>query len=167
MASMIDVVFPRKVTNEYRGGAVPFYGFCLLFAMQIFKSTVHLLKPDSGVNSIASIIVFPFEGPADPNNVIYMFSAVGGGGPDDVHHSLCARSMALSKPASVDALLHAARDALWHRCDDDAPAHAGLLPIHPACNDRADSAAHRDPHTDLYGNSKIKDTDGGESFSLE
>ena len=75
---MIDVVLPRKVTNEYRGGPIPFYGFCLLFATQIFSSTVHFLKADSGVNSIASIIVFPFEGPADPNNVIYMFSAVGG-----------------------------------------------------------------------------------------
>ena len=78
MASIVDVVLPRKVTNEYRGGPIPFYGFCLLFATQIFSSTVHLLKADSGVNSIASIIIFPFEGPADPNNVIYMFSAVGG-----------------------------------------------------------------------------------------
>ena len=75
---MIDVVLPRKVTNEYRGGPIPFYGFCLLFATQVFSSTVHFLKADSGVNSIASIIVFPFEGPADPNNVIYLFSAVGG-----------------------------------------------------------------------------------------
>ena len=75
---MIDVVLPRKVTNEYRGGAIPFWGFCLLFAAQIFSSTVHLLKADSGVNSIATIIVFPFEGPADPNNIIYLFSAVGG-----------------------------------------------------------------------------------------
>lgn len=75
---MIDVVLPRKVTNEYRGGPIPFYGFCLLFATNIFSSTVHLLKADSGVNSIASIIVFPFEGSADPNNIIYMFSAVGG-----------------------------------------------------------------------------------------
>ena len=79
MGAMIDVVLPRKVTNEYRGGPIPFYGFCLLFAAQIFSSTVHLLKADSGVNSIASIIVFPFEGPADPNNIIYLFSAVGGG----------------------------------------------------------------------------------------
>ncbi len=78
MASTIDVVLPRKVTNEYRGGPIPFYGFCLLFATQVFSSTVHFLKADSGVNSIASIIVFPFEGPADPNNVIYLFSAVGG-----------------------------------------------------------------------------------------
>jgi hypothetical protein len=78
MGAMIDVVLPRKVTNEYRGGPIPFYGFCLLFATNIFSSTVHLLKADSGVNSIASIIVFPFEGSADPNNIIYMFSAVGG-----------------------------------------------------------------------------------------
>ena len=78
MASMVDVLLPRKVDNEYRGGWIPLSGFCLLFATQIFSSTVHLLKPDSGVNSIASIIVFPFEGAADPNNVIYMFSAVGG-----------------------------------------------------------------------------------------
>lgn len=78
MGAMIDVVLPRKVTNEYRAGPIPFYGFCLLFATQIFSSTVHLLKADSGVNSIASIIVFPFEGAADPNNIIYMFSAVGG-----------------------------------------------------------------------------------------
>jgi len=78
MPSIVNVVLPRKVTNEYRGGPIPFYGFCLLFATEIFSSTVHLLKADSGVNSIASIIVFPFEGPADPNNVIYLFSAVGG-----------------------------------------------------------------------------------------
>ena len=78
MTSTLDIVLPRKVDNEYRGGWFPLFGFCLVFATQIFSSTVHLLKPDSGVNSIASIIVFPFEGVADPNNVIYMFSAVGG-----------------------------------------------------------------------------------------
>ncbi|MCH2171891.1 hypothetical protein MK489_13990 [Myxococcota bacterium] len=78
MASMIDAVLPKKVTNEYLGGQIPFYGFCLVFSTQIFSSTVHLFTSDSGVNSIASIIQFPFEGPADPNNVIYMFSAVGG-----------------------------------------------------------------------------------------
>ena len=78
MVSVLDVVLPRPATNEYRGGRVPLMGFCALFATQIFSSTVHLLKDDSGVNSIASIIVFPFEGPADPNNIIYLFSAVGG-----------------------------------------------------------------------------------------
>ncbi len=76
MTSALDAVLPRQANNDYRGGAVPFYGFCLLTAASLFSSTVHFLKGDSGVNSIASIIVF--EGSPDPNNIIYMFSAVGG-----------------------------------------------------------------------------------------
>jgi hypothetical protein len=43
-------------------------------AVSLFRSTVHFLKPDSGVNSIASIRVF--EGTPDPNHIIYMFSAI-------------------------------------------------------------------------------------------
>ncbi len=76
MKSIYEVILPRPVTNEYLGGKVALTGFCLLLAAQIFSSTVHFLKADSGVNSIASIIVFP--GTPDPNHVIYMFSAVGG-----------------------------------------------------------------------------------------
>jgi len=76
MTSALDAIFPRQANNDYRGGAVPFYGFCLLTAVMLFRSTVHFLKPDSGVNSIASIMVF--EGTPDPNNIIYMFSAIGG-----------------------------------------------------------------------------------------
>ena len=76
MASILDAILPRQANNDYRGGAVPFYGFCLLAAVMLFRSTVHFLKADSGVNSIASIMVF--EGVPDPNNVIYMFSAIGG-----------------------------------------------------------------------------------------
>ncbi len=70
------VLLPREADNDYRGGAIPFYGFCLLVAVMLFRSTVHFLAPDSGVNSIASIIVF--EGDPDPNNLIYLFSANGG-----------------------------------------------------------------------------------------
>ena len=70
------MILPRQANNDYRGGAVPFYGFCLLTAVMLFRSTVHFLKDDSGVNSIASIMIF--EGTPDPNTVIYMFSAVGG-----------------------------------------------------------------------------------------
>ncbi len=76
MTSALDIILPRQANNNYRGGPVPFYGFCLLTAAMLFRSTVHFLKDDSGVNSIASIIVF--EGTPDPNNIIYMFSAVGG-----------------------------------------------------------------------------------------
>ncbi len=76
MIRVLDVVFPRQANNDYRSGPVPFYGFCLMTAVMLFRSTVHFLKPDSGVNSIASIMIF--EGTPDPNNVIYMFSAIGG-----------------------------------------------------------------------------------------
>ena len=76
MISALDVILPRQANNDYRGGAVPFYAFCLLTAGMLFRSTVHFLKGDSGVNSIASILVF--EGTPAPNTVIYMFSAVGG-----------------------------------------------------------------------------------------
>lgn len=76
MTSTLDAILPPQANNDYRGGALPFYGFCLLTAASLFSSTVHFLKDDSGVNSIASIIVF--EGSPDPNTVIYMFSAVGG-----------------------------------------------------------------------------------------
>ncbi len=76
MHPVLDVILPREASNEYRGGAVPLYGFCLMAAVMLFRSSVHLLKDDSGVNSIASIIIF--EGNPDPNNVIYLFSALGG-----------------------------------------------------------------------------------------
>jgi hypothetical protein len=76
MLQALEVLFPRQANNDYRGGAVPFYGFYLISAVMLFRSTVHFLKPDSGVNSIASIMVF--DGTPDPNNIIYMFSAIGG-----------------------------------------------------------------------------------------
>jgi len=72
----LDALFPRQANNDYRGGPIALWGFCLITALNLFRSTVHFLKDDSGVNSIASIIVFP--GTPDPNNVIYMFSSIGG-----------------------------------------------------------------------------------------
>ena len=53
MNRVLEALVPRQANNDYRGGAMAFYGFCLLFAAQVFRSTVHFLKPDSGVNSIA------------------------------------------------------------------------------------------------------------------
>ncbi|MGB0385563.1 MAG: hypothetical protein ACPGWR_12135 [Ardenticatenaceae bacterium] len=76
MMRIIDALIPKQANNEYHGGSVAFYGFCLIVVTFLFKSTVHFLTPDSGVNSIASIILF--EGDPDPNNVVYMFSAIMG-----------------------------------------------------------------------------------------
>ncbi len=76
MNKVLEALIPRQANNDYQGGRIAFYGFILLFMTSLFRSTVHFLKDDSGVNSIAGIIVF--EGNPDPNHVIYMFSAVMG-----------------------------------------------------------------------------------------
>jgi hypothetical protein len=74
--SIAEMVFPRLAGNDFRGGRLPIYGFCLMLLPITFRSLVHFLKDDSGVNSIASIHVFPGE--PDPNVVIYLFSSLGG-----------------------------------------------------------------------------------------
>lgn len=76
MRSTLAIIFPKVVNNEYRGGSVVFYGFCLLVAAGFFRSLAHLFLPDGGINSIASVIVF--EGAPSPNDVIYMLQAGGG-----------------------------------------------------------------------------------------
>ena len=76
MPSVLEVLVPKQANNDYRGGAIPFYGFCLLFAQNIFSSTVHLWKHDSGKNSIGGMV--RFEGTPDPNEVIYAFGALAG-----------------------------------------------------------------------------------------
>ena len=74
--SITEMIFPKQASNDFQGGRVPIYGLCLLLLPFTFRGLVHFLKGDSGVNSIASIHLFP--GDPDPNAVIYMFSSLGG-----------------------------------------------------------------------------------------
>jgi len=74
--SLLDTLLPENANNEFHGGRVPLVTFCALIAMTTFRSSVHFLKGDSGVNSIASIHLFP--GDPDPNQVIYMYSSLWG-----------------------------------------------------------------------------------------
>ena len=74
--TVLDVLIPRAADNNYRGGRVPLYFFYALVAVTTFRSWVHFLKDDSGVNSIASIVLF--SGTPDPNHVVYMFSSLWG-----------------------------------------------------------------------------------------
>ena len=74
--SAFEKLIPRQASNDYRGSPIAFYTAFLFMAIFTFRSLVHFFKGDSGVNSIASIIIFP--GDPDPNNVIYMFSALWG-----------------------------------------------------------------------------------------
>jgi len=76
MSSVLEVLVPQQANNDYRGGTVPLFGFCLLVAQKLFSATVHLLKHDSGKNSIGGMI--RFEGMPDPNEVIYAIGSVSG-----------------------------------------------------------------------------------------
>lgn len=74
--SILETVLPKQADNDFGGGAIPFYGFCLLLLPITFRVFVHFFKADSGVNSIASIHLFP--GDPDPNLVIHMYSSLWG-----------------------------------------------------------------------------------------
>jgi len=77
--SLIDKLFPKQASNDYQGNNIALYVFYLLIAIYTFRGFMHFLADDGGINSIASIIIFPFaEGAPDPNNVIYLFASLWG-----------------------------------------------------------------------------------------
>ena len=72
----IEKLLPREANNDYRGSPIALYTFVVLALVMAGRSLIHFFKDDSGVNSIATIVTFP--GDPDPNQVIYMFSALWG-----------------------------------------------------------------------------------------
>lgn len=74
--SILERLLPREANNDYRGSRIALYTFWLLTVIFLGRSLIHFLKDDSGVNSIASIVLF--SGSPDPNLVIYLFSALWG-----------------------------------------------------------------------------------------
>ena len=65
----MDTVLSARASNDFRGGSVLIYGFCLLLLPVTFRAIVHFFKEDSGVNSIAPIHLF--HGTPAPNNVAF------------------------------------------------------------------------------------------------
>ena len=76
MQGTLEAIFPREVTNEYRGSRIAFYGYLLLMAQQAFSGIVHYFTYDSGKIQIAGMI--PFEGDPSPNALIFAFGADAG-----------------------------------------------------------------------------------------
>lgn len=76
MKNVVEILLPAQANNDYRGGAIPFWGFCFLFATEVFSASVHLLLPDSGKALIGGMI--QFSGTPDPNAVVYAFGALSG-----------------------------------------------------------------------------------------
>lgn len=74
---VLNRLFPKTASNDYRGSPIAFYGLCLFAAVFTFRSLVHMFADDGGINSIASIITFP--GTPDPDRVIHLFASLWGG----------------------------------------------------------------------------------------
>ena len=75
--SLYKRLLPDVANNNYLGSKIAIYGLAVLLIPLTFRSLVHFLKDDSGVNSIATILTF--SGSPDPNTVIYLFSSLWGG----------------------------------------------------------------------------------------
>ena len=75
--SIYKRLLPDAADNNYFGSKIAIYGLAILMIPLTFRSLVHFLKDDSGVNSIATLLTF--SGSPDPNTVIYLFSSLWGG----------------------------------------------------------------------------------------
>jgi len=73
---MLESMLPRTASNDYRGHPAALWVLGALSLVLAGRSLIHFFKDDSGVNSIATIVLF--SGDPDPNRVIYMFSALWG-----------------------------------------------------------------------------------------
>jgi hypothetical protein len=52
---MLDRLFPQPATNHYQGQTVAKWAFALLTILTIARSLAHILLPDGGAQSIATI----------------------------------------------------------------------------------------------------------------
>ena len=69
-------LLPKIADNNFHGQKVAYYFFIFFMVVNTVRSLIHLLAEDSGLNSIAKIIIF--EGTPDPNKVIYLFGSLWG-----------------------------------------------------------------------------------------
>lgn len=63
---MIDKLFPQPVTNAYQGQAVAKWVFTLVTILTIARSLAHILLPDGGAQSIATIPLDEFTANGRP-----------------------------------------------------------------------------------------------------
>ena len=70
---------PAEANNNYRGLKFALWFFYLYLALIAFRSFTHMFAQDAGLNSIASIIVFPEVNNLNPNSVIYLIGSLWGG----------------------------------------------------------------------------------------
>ena len=72
-------LLPTEANNNYQGLKFALWFFYLYLLFVAFRSFVHMFAQDAGLNSIASIIIFPEVNNLNPNSVIYLLGSVWGG----------------------------------------------------------------------------------------
>ena len=73
---LIDKILPSEANNKYLGNRIALFGLIFTTCLMTWRSCVHLLYQDGGLNSIGSFIIF--EGIPDPNQMLYMLGSVWG-----------------------------------------------------------------------------------------
>ena len=72
-------LLPTEANNNYHGLKFALWFFYLYLLFVAFRSFVHMFAQDAGLNSIASIIIFPEVNNLNPNSVIYLLGSLWGG----------------------------------------------------------------------------------------
>jgi len=73
---MIKYLFPNSIDNDYKGNMAPMYLFYVVTAFTIVRSIIHLVSPDGGAQSIATIPLHLYSKDAS-DTIIHMFSEWG------------------------------------------------------------------------------------------
>ena len=73
---MIKYLFPNSIDNDYKGNKAPMYLFYLVTAFTVVRSIIHLVSPDGGAQSIATIPLHLYSKDAS-DTIIHMFAEWG------------------------------------------------------------------------------------------
>lgn len=73
---MIDAPLPPTADNAYRGSRVALVAFAVLTVVTLVRSAVHMLAPDGGAHSIATISLATY-GPGASATVVHVFGLWG------------------------------------------------------------------------------------------
>jgi hypothetical protein len=73
---MIKYLFPNNIDNDYKGNKAPLYLFFLVTAFTVVRSIIHLVSPDGGAQSIATIPLHAYSKDAS-DTIIHMFAEWG------------------------------------------------------------------------------------------
>lgn len=73
---MLERLFPKAITNDYRGSATAKWVFVLLTIITLGRSLAHMFSPDGGAQSIATIPLDTFTA-AGADVVILIFALWG------------------------------------------------------------------------------------------